>query len=571
VPKLIANLLARLPLQFRVLYQQFLLRVVDLESLSIEADVPRFLGQFAGVLIMFSLIQALAAFMSTWAPPATPEAFQMLAWPAEQRLISTMLLVAGIIAVVGWESTFPDRRDAMVLAPLPVRSRTILLAKVAAWGTILAIAVLCLNVTSGLAWPLVLGGVAGFPRFLLAYWFTMFAGSAFLLSSVLLVQGMMSLLLPRRIFLRLSTLLQILAFGVFLAAYFFEPYLIVPAQMAAPENQWILASSPTFWFFALLNQLNGSMPTELAWLARRAWLGLAVGAAGALSALLLSYLRTMRKTIEEPDLVSSSRWLHWPRAFGGGLRTAIVLFSFRSLVRSRQHRLAFVFYLALALAALPLFLNQPPLPGTEKMIPLEFIAIPYLFMTLTIVGLRRVFALPVSLRANWVLQTTQRFPMRRYVGAARLALLLIAALPLWLISALFAFLYRPAGEAATHATILALVAFVLVDASLIGFNRVPFACSYLPGKANFQLVFWVAFLMLLPTVVGAAVVEQRALASPAKSSLLIAGLLLLAIGLWALNRHRAGMASLSFEDEPPEVITTLHLRFTPPVAATSNR
>ncbi len=48
-----------LPLQFRVLHQQFLLRVVDLEALSIEADIPRFLGQFAGILIMISLIHGI--------------------------------------------------------------------------------------------------------------------------------------------------------------------------------------------------------------------------------------------------------------------------------------------------------------------------------------------------------------------------------------------------------------------------------------------------------------------------------------------------------------------------------
>jgi hypothetical protein len=61
----IQTLIDRLPLPFRVLYRQFLLRIVDLEALSIDADIPRFLGQFAGVLIMFSVIQAFAAFIST--------------------------------------------------------------------------------------------------------------------------------------------------------------------------------------------------------------------------------------------------------------------------------------------------------------------------------------------------------------------------------------------------------------------------------------------------------------------------------------------------------------------------
>jgi hypothetical protein len=56
--ELVRQFVARLLLEFRVLYRQFLLRVVDLEALSIEADIPRFLGQFAGLLILVSLVQA---------------------------------------------------------------------------------------------------------------------------------------------------------------------------------------------------------------------------------------------------------------------------------------------------------------------------------------------------------------------------------------------------------------------------------------------------------------------------------------------------------------------------------
>ncbi|HET7346256.1 MAG TPA: hypothetical protein VFJ10_02945, partial [Acidobacteriaceae bacterium] len=36
-----------------------MLRVVDLEALSMQADVPRLLGQFAGVLILISVFQAI--------------------------------------------------------------------------------------------------------------------------------------------------------------------------------------------------------------------------------------------------------------------------------------------------------------------------------------------------------------------------------------------------------------------------------------------------------------------------------------------------------------------------------
>lgn len=52
-----------LPEQLRLLYQQFFLRIFDLESLSTQADVVGYLGQFAGVFIMLSLIHALAAYI----------------------------------------------------------------------------------------------------------------------------------------------------------------------------------------------------------------------------------------------------------------------------------------------------------------------------------------------------------------------------------------------------------------------------------------------------------------------------------------------------------------------------
>jgi hypothetical protein len=61
--KLIARLVSRLPLDLRELCHHFLLRVIDLEALSLEADVPRYLGQFAGVLIMISCLRAMGALL----------------------------------------------------------------------------------------------------------------------------------------------------------------------------------------------------------------------------------------------------------------------------------------------------------------------------------------------------------------------------------------------------------------------------------------------------------------------------------------------------------------------------
>ena len=47
--------------QFRVLYREFLFRMVDLEVLSAQGDIKQLLGQFGSILIFFGALVALGA------------------------------------------------------------------------------------------------------------------------------------------------------------------------------------------------------------------------------------------------------------------------------------------------------------------------------------------------------------------------------------------------------------------------------------------------------------------------------------------------------------------------------
>jgi hypothetical protein len=75
-------------------------------------------------------------------------------WTAEHFFIETTMTVAGLIAVLNWDSAFPDRRDVLVLAPLPVRASTLLLAKISALFAAPYLAMITLNLFIGFAWPL---------------------------------------------------------------------------------------------------------------------------------------------------------------------------------------------------------------------------------------------------------------------------------------------------------------------------------------------------------------------------------------------------------------------------------
>src|SRR5262245_9230571 len=146
-------------LQWRVLYRQFLFRVFDPEVLSVQAqgDATKLLVQFATLLVCFSAAGSFGAILisSSRAHGSGPSDSELVFVMAAQHfLIATTMLVVGLFGVLSWDSTFPDQRDALVLAPLPVTARTMFLAKVTAVAASLGLTIVLLHSGLGLILPL---------------------------------------------------------------------------------------------------------------------------------------------------------------------------------------------------------------------------------------------------------------------------------------------------------------------------------------------------------------------------------------------------------------------------------
>ncbi len=515
-------------LQFRVLYRQFLFRMVDLELLSTSAhgDVSKLLGQFAALLIFVSMLFALAALDFRGPRPIV-----------EHLLISTNMLAVGLLAVLSWESTFPDRRDVLVLAPLPVRARTIFTAKVAAVASALGLTIAALNALTGIAWPPVLAqaGFLGVLRSFAAYWIAMLASGAFVFCSVLTVQGLAALL-PRRRFLRLSAFLQMAAFCLFVSAYFMNP------------SPWL----PSVWFVGLFNSMTGS-PVSASF-TPRALIGLAASILGAATAFLLSYFRTLRKIIEEPDILPGSGGRRWLPRFGNSLATAIVQFSIRTLLRSRQHRVMFAFYVGIGFAFVILFLKTPRAQQdriTESDAALLFSTV--VMMCVWVVGARVVFSMPLALRANWIFRVTEVRAAPKYLAAIRRPLFVLAVAPVWTATAVLLLSIWPWRRAAGHLILFGLWGVALAYICLRNFQKIPFTCSYRPGKSYLHMAVLAALGLLL--VIGVAVrFELQALADPAKFAVMFSILSIAAFCARWSAVSGSEEAVVQFEDlEPPAI------------------
>ena len=144
--------------QFGVLYRDFLLRLIDMEILSIHArgDASTLIGQFVAFLLLISLLFSIPAVYFGGKLRVPGQVFWVSAWSIEHFLIATTMLLVGLFGVLTWNSTFLEKRDVLILGPLPVRVRTLFLAKIAAVATALGLLVVTLHAMAGFVWPFAL-------------------------------------------------------------------------------------------------------------------------------------------------------------------------------------------------------------------------------------------------------------------------------------------------------------------------------------------------------------------------------------------------------------------------------
>jgi hypothetical protein len=180
-------------------------------------------------------------------------------------------------------------------------------------------------------------------------------------------------------------------------------------------------------------------------------------------------------------------------------------------------------------------------------------------MSFAVIGLRSVFSLPISLNANWVLRITQLRPTPDYTAATRITLILLAEVPVLVASAILSATFRPLHEVGAHLLILFLLGCLLAEFCLIGFYKVPFTCSYLPGKSNVQFIFWGFLVLFVPLAMKFVSLEQHAFTHLPALLAIIGFLMVVLVALRAFNHRQAKSAAIYFEELPVEVITTLKL------------
>jgi hypothetical protein len=176
-----------------------------------------------------------------------------------------------------------------------------------------------------------------------------------------------------------------------------------------------------------------------------------------------------------------------------------------------------------------------------------------------VLGTRIAFAMPIDLSANWTYRIAPLGGLQECMVAIRRALLLLAVAPIWTgWATIFLWLWGW-GRGWGELLVFALLGVVTAEIMLAGFHKIPFTCSYLPGKAKINVTFWLCIGCLGLIVDQGAILELRALRHPASFVMMIVVLLVAAILARKRTAAVAASESLRFEELPVPAVLDLGL------------
>src|SRR5882757_2729957 len=179
----------------------------DTEGLDLGVGLVLTLLAMPGGFVSLLLLNKYGTFLQ-WLRGTTGADPLLVALPDEYFFIVLSMTVTGAVAVWRWDAIFPDRRDYMNLAPLPISTRTIFFANLVAVLFLVGLIAFDVNAVSCILFPMVVGATQSkflfFVKFAVVHAIGVLLASVFAFFAVFCVLGLLMAVLPQHAFNRCS-------------------------------------------------------------------------------------------------------------------------------------------------------------------------------------------------------------------------------------------------------------------------------------------------------------------------------------------------------------------------------
>jgi len=420
--------------------------------------------------------------------------------------LSLSMILLGFVAVYEWEMLLPDRKDYLILTPLPIRTRTIIFAKINALARFLLTFIVAINACPTVLFPnAILVNNAPFfygLGYMACHGLSVLMGSGFIFLSAIAVQGILLMLFPADIALSISRRIRFFCLMLLLCALIFFPG-IRSIHQSMPGIGPIAPFWPPIWFVGVYEVLLGSRDPVMLHLAGRAVIAVALAGTLGILAYASCYRRFIRNIIElgagdsrrAVSLRTAGKFLLDRCYMRKSEDKASFHFVGQTLFRSPRHVLYMGVFLAIGIsaaiiAALELMSAvHGKNPSMAVRLDEALLLGPRLLAFFLLVGMRVCFAVPVDLDANWLFRLCPKLQIKGYQRGVREFMMGGLILPLFMFSGLFYLMIWDWHTVLLHLCYGVTLSLILMELLFMRFEKIPFTCSYLPGDSS-RVFLW---------------------------------------------------------------------------------
>ena len=448
------------------------------------------------------------------------------------------IVAAGLVAVFVWDSLTFDRRDVMVLGPLPMPRRTLVVAKLSALALFLIGSAVGINLFNAFVFAFTMS-TSSHGR----YWIVAFAGN---LASVLVVTTSAALLAFAAIVTIRSTValaggarFSSIAASVLQFVFVSALLVFLVAVVAPPARPGLLhipdtLSPPITWFVALFDVLRrsdrGAWDEYLA-LSRSALMVVPALVASALVSSIAANHRQMQIALAG-SASSDFRRARFTRGiahallFRDAIGRAAADFMLMTLARNPVQRAPIAINSAIGLGLIVVSLSRARGDLAAALQPM-----PLMLAYWMAIGVRAAFFVPSQLPAAWTWIVNAPDRLASYRAAARASIVAVVA-PVT--TALAVAIGGWSHGAVTAAVVTAFAAFLAITIDFVPFTR-----AYRAGHARLRRLWPMYLIGAYAMSDGVVALETRVRSDPVPITIMVAVFLAIAVAFDAAGRYRS--------------------------------
>jgi hypothetical protein len=471
----------------------------------------------------------------------------MLEWIAFV-LTTYSMAGTGLITVFAWDALTFDRRDAMILGPLPLRHGTLIVAKLAALGALLLVASVPISLLNAVVFGFATSdqfGAAVFVRHFAAMFVATIGSSSFIFAAIVMIRGTVAWLGGPRVAAALGAPLQFFFVLAVLCLVVLSPAVSSTRFVTNVQANWM----PSAWFMGVFEALRGSpraLDPEFLTLVRRAVIATPIAIAGAATLTLIVFRRQMTFTVASPVLHRP-----WTARLRGMMARVLVgrdavargTFDFilLTMARNRAQQAPIAINAAIGVTFVVWALSRRAGDLSSLMHPRTVVLwIPLVVSYWLAIGVRASFFVPSELPASWAFAANAPESAGAYWRSVRASMAAVVLPPTLVITGLVTIPLLGWDVAARHALFVSAMTVLLVELLAQTIHHVPFTRPYLPGYAKLKTRWWMYVVGLVAFALVPARLELRVLDKPLALLEVVTSIAIAIAALDVRGRRRPG-------------------------------